>query len=256
MINCETIMSRDLTVVFPHVTVDRVALTMRDSDIGAVPVVSDDGANQLVGIVTDRDIATRIVAEGKDATRIPVHEIMSRDVIVCGVETTLDDALYLMLKKGIRRVPVIDEKNTVVGLLSAADAANHIRPAYLSPEIVSAVARSSVDQDFEQARVQFEAEMDRKMAELTGKIDAIMLRMRVEASGISDEVKSSKTFQELLKMKEELKADIQELKSSSIERWEDLKIKVRDGWRKLSTRLDETIETIETIAESLSGSSR
>lgn len=95
MINCQTIMSKDLTVVFPHVTVDRVALTMRDIDIGAVPVVSDDGSNMLVGMVTDRDIATRVVAEGKDATGIPVHEIMSRDVIVCGVETSLDDALYL-----------------------------------------------------------------------------------------------------------------------------------------------------------------
>ncbi|MBK9142595.1 MAG: CBS domain-containing protein [Candidatus Melainabacteria bacterium] len=246
MINCQTIMSKDLTVVFPHVTVDRVALTMRDSDIGAVPVVSDDGSNMLVGIVTDRDIATRVVAEGKDATGIPVHEIMSRDVIVCGVETSLDDALYLMLNEGIRRVPVIDEKNTVVGLLSAADAANHIRP----------VARSSVDQDFEQARVQFEAEMDRKMAELSGKLDSIMLRLRVELSEMSEEVKSSNTFQELLEMKEGLETDIREMKSSSSERWEDLKIKVRDGWSKLSTRLEETIETLETITESFSGSSR
>lgn len=246
MINCQTIMSKDLTVVFPHVTVDRVALTMRDSDIGAVPVVSDDGSNMLVGIVTDRDIATRVVAEGKDATGIPVHEIMSRDVIVCGVETSLDDALYLMLNEGIRRVPVIDEKNTVVGLLSAADAANHIRP----------VARSSVDQDFEQARVQFEAEMDRKMAELSGKLDSIMLRLRVELSEVSEEVKSSNTFQELLEMKEGLETDIREMKSSSSERWEDLKIKVRDGWSKLSTRLEETIETLETITESFSGSSR
>lgn len=246
MINCQTIMSKDLTVVFPHVTVDRVALTMRDSDIGAVPVVSDDGSNMLVGIVTDRDIATRVVAEGKDATGIPVHEIMSRDVIVCGVETSLDDALYLMLNEGIRRVPVIDEKNTVVGLLSAADAANYIRP----------VARSSVDQDFEQARVQFEAEMDRKMAELSGKLDSIMLRLRVELSEMSEEVKSSNTFQELLEMKEGLETDIREMKSSSSERWEDLKIKVRDGWSKLSTRLEETIETLETITESFSGSSR
>ncbi|MCA9801553.1 MAG: CBS domain-containing protein [Cyanobacteria bacterium HKST-UBA02] len=253
MINCETIMSRDLTVVFPHVTIDKVALTMRDSDIGAVPVVSDDGSNQLIGIVTDRDIAIRIVAEGKDATSIPVHAIMSRDVIVCGVETTLDDALYLMLNKGIRRVPVIDEKNTVVGLLSAADAANSIRPAYLSPEIVSAVARSSVNQDFEQARVQFEAEMDRKMAELTGKIDSIMLRMRVEASEMTEQVKSSDTYRELLEMREELEADIQTLKASSTQQWEELKIKVRDGWNRLSVKLE---EACEAFSRSLSGSSR
>lgn len=91
---------------------------------------------------------------------------------------------------------------------------------------------------------------------ISGKLDSIMLRLRVELSEMSEEVKSSNTFQELLEMKEGLETDIREMKSSSSERWEDLKIKVRDGWSKLSTRLEETIETLETITESFSGSSR
>jgi CBS domain-containing protein len=105
--------------VSPGETLPAVATMMRESDVGAIPVV--DG-NQLVGIVTDRDIVARAVAESADLARTTAGEIASRDVMTVGPDESLDDARRRMAERQIRRLPVLED-GRLVGMLAQADVA-------------------------------------------------------------------------------------------------------------------------------------
>jgi CBS domain-containing protein len=112
-------MTRDPQAIPPLTPVSEAARLMRTQDVGSVPVV-DEG--RLVGMVTDRDIALRLVAEGKDAQATPVAEVASADVITVRPEQELDSALQLMARHQVRRLPVV-ENNRLVGIVAQADVA-------------------------------------------------------------------------------------------------------------------------------------
>jgi CBS domain-containing protein len=96
------------------------AKLMRDEDVGLAPVVEGD---RLVGTLTDRDIAIRVVAEGKDPASTAVREVASTDVVTVGPEQNLDDALSLMAQHQVRRVPVVEQDGRLVGVVAQADVA-------------------------------------------------------------------------------------------------------------------------------------
>jgi CBS domain-containing protein len=96
------------------------AKMMRDEDVGLAPIV--DG-NRLVGTVTDRDITTRVVAEGKDPESTKVTEIASTDLVTIDPQQDLDEALRLMAKHQVRRLPVVEEDGRLVGVVAQADVA-------------------------------------------------------------------------------------------------------------------------------------
>jgi CBS domain-containing protein len=95
------------------------AKLMKEADAGMIPVMTD-GA--LVGTVTDRDIAVRVVAEGKDPRSTPVHEIASTDIVTIEPDRDLDEALQLMAKHQVRRLPVVED-GRLIGILAQADVA-------------------------------------------------------------------------------------------------------------------------------------
>jgi CBS domain-containing protein len=96
------------------------ARQMRDSNVGAV-IVSDDG--KLAGIVTDRDITVRAVAQGRDPSQTTLAEISSCQVVTLSPDDDIDRAVEIMREKAIRRVPVVDSQNETVGILSLGDLA-------------------------------------------------------------------------------------------------------------------------------------
>ena len=96
-----------------------VALIMRDGDMGSVPVVED---GKLVGIVTDRDIVVRSIADGKDASS-PVGEAMTTEIFSVGPDDFVFEAIRLMGDKQVRRVPVVDENGALAGIIAMADVA-------------------------------------------------------------------------------------------------------------------------------------
>lgn len=100
--------------------VAEAAKLMRDEDVGLAPVVEGD---RLVGTLTDRDIAIRVVAEGKDPASTSVREVASTDVVTVGPEQDLDDALSLMAQHQVRRVPVVEQDGRLVGVVAQADVA-------------------------------------------------------------------------------------------------------------------------------------
>jgi CBS domain-containing protein len=98
------------------------ARLMRDKDTGIIPIVEGD---KLIGAVTDRDIALRVVAEGKDPQTTTVGEIASRQLVTIDLEQDLDEALRLMARHQVRRLPVVEEDGTLVGIVAQKDIAQH-----------------------------------------------------------------------------------------------------------------------------------
>jgi CBS domain-containing protein len=101
-------------------SVVEAAKLMKSDDVGSIPVTEGD---RLVGIVTDRDIAIRVVAEGKDVQSVTVGEIASKDLVTVDPQQDLDEALRLMAQHQVRRLPVVEEDGRLVGILAQADIA-------------------------------------------------------------------------------------------------------------------------------------
>ncbi len=112
------LMSTDVVSVAPAASLDSVAQVMREYDVGAVPVV-DEG--QLVGIVTDRDIVVRAVADSRETWLCRVGDVMSTDVQTCGLGADLEDVLQAMADYQCRRMPILDDAGMLVGMVSLAD---------------------------------------------------------------------------------------------------------------------------------------
>jgi CBS domain-containing protein len=103
-------------------TVDYAAQMMRDEDVGLAPIVEGD---RLIGTLTDRDIAIRVVAEGKDPASTQVRDVASKQVVTLDPQQELDEALRLMATHQVRRLPVVEEDGRLVGVVAQADIARH-----------------------------------------------------------------------------------------------------------------------------------
>lgn len=120
------LMSRNPCTVTPDTPVSEAARVMKEQDVGLVPVVeraSGTGSGErLVGIVTDRDLAVRHLAAGR-TTDVPVRDVMSSGVRTCGPDDSVDSVMELMGREQVRRVPIVDERGSLVGVVSQADLA-------------------------------------------------------------------------------------------------------------------------------------
>lgn len=120
------LMTKNPECVTREDSVQRAASIMRDHDIGAVPVVDDTGSRRLVGIVTDRDIAVRAVAEGRNDLR--VQDAMSSDRLATASEDDdVDRVMELMRENKVRRIPVVGRNEEIVGMIAQADIAREAR---------------------------------------------------------------------------------------------------------------------------------
>jgi CBS domain-containing protein len=100
--------------------VSYAAKMMRDEDVGLAPIVEGD---RLIGTLTDRDIALRVVAEGRDPDATTVREVASQDIVTIDPQQGLDEALRLMAQHQVRRLPVVEEDGRLVGVVAQADVA-------------------------------------------------------------------------------------------------------------------------------------
>ena len=112
------LMSRYVEVIAYDNDVRSAAVKMRDLNVNVIPVC--DGA-RFVGILTDRDIAVRLAAEGRDAMRTRVSEVMTRDLTYCYEDQTIEDAAIVMEFHQISRLPILSRAHDLVGIVSATD---------------------------------------------------------------------------------------------------------------------------------------
>ena len=121
------IMTKNPKRVTPETSVREAARLMKEEDVGVLPVVDRDGSDRLVGIVTDRDIAIRHVAEGHDSSSCPVREAMTSNVRTAHEDDDVNDVMDVMGKEQIRRIPVINERGGLIGIVAQADIVREAR---------------------------------------------------------------------------------------------------------------------------------
>jgi CBS domain-containing protein len=102
-------------------TTQEIAKILRDDDIGSVPIISEN--RKLEGIITDRDLCCTIIAEGLDPRTTPINNYVTRNPLACRADDDLDDCERAMQKNQIRRIPVVDDQQRCVGVVSQADLA-------------------------------------------------------------------------------------------------------------------------------------
>jgi CBS domain-containing protein len=113
------------------------AKMMKDEDVGLAPVVEGD---RLIGTLTDRDITVRVVAEGRDPQAVRVREVASTDVVAVDPQRDLDEALKLMARHQVRRLPVVQEDGRLVGVVAQADVAEEAKAKKVG-ELVEEISR-------------------------------------------------------------------------------------------------------------------
>ena len=130
------VMHRGAEWMGPETPVTEIAKKMRDSDIGSVPIGEND---RLVGMVTDRDIVCRGLADGKDCSKLTARDVMSKPIVYARCDEDVEDALRIMERNQIRRLPVIDENKRLAGILSLGDI-SQIAGRELTGEVMRSVA--------------------------------------------------------------------------------------------------------------------
>jgi CBS domain-containing protein len=140
---CREVMTDDPVCCLPNDLVSQVARVMRREHIGPVPVVSDKRSGEIIGIVTDRDLAIKVVAESRDPNRTMVSDVMTQTIVVCREDDDLSSAIAAMEEYQIRRVPVIDRGGRLVGIISQADVATRFHVPLKTVEMVEEISRAA-----------------------------------------------------------------------------------------------------------------
>lgn len=142
MNNALDIMTKNPACCLASDKVYLVAQRMQDEGIGALPVVASHESNQLIGMVTDRDLALRVVGTSRNATKTTIQDVMSANPISCQAFDTLDETVKLMAEHQIRRIPVVDENGQVVGIIAQADIATRLGDSDKLGQMVTQISQA------------------------------------------------------------------------------------------------------------------
>lgn len=115
------VMSSNPICCVPSDTAEKVAKTLRDSNIGSLPVVVDQQTRKLIGIITDRDLCCAVVADGLDPKRTAIDKFVSTSPVSCRDGENLEHCERAMQEHQVRRIPVVDADGTVIGIVAQAD---------------------------------------------------------------------------------------------------------------------------------------
>ena len=145
MMKCHEVMTKNPVCCLPDDSVAKAAELMKSEDIGSIPVIENEQTQRLVGIVTDRDLALTIVAEGRDARSTKVEAVMTRKLVTCRPDDDLQKALDAMTEHQLRRIPVVESDNKIVGIIAQADVATRIDEPEKTGDMVKEISK---DQSF------------------------------------------------------------------------------------------------------------
>jgi CBS domain-containing protein len=143
MKKCDEVMTKKPVCCRPDDMVVKVAQLMQRENIGSIPVIENELTQKLVGIVTDRDLALKIVAKGRDAKSTKVEAVMTRQIVTCRAGDDLQMALDAMAEHQLRRIPIVDTNDKIVGIIAQADVATRVNQPEKTAAMVKEISQSN-----------------------------------------------------------------------------------------------------------------
>jgi CBS domain-containing protein len=143
MKKCDDVMTKNPVCCLPNDMVAKVAQLMKSENVGSIPVIENEQTKKLIGIVTDRDLTLKVVAEGFDSKSIKAETVMTHNVITCLGSDDLQKALDAMASHQLRRIPVIDKDHNVVGIIAQADVATRVNKPEKTAEMVKGISKAN-----------------------------------------------------------------------------------------------------------------
>ena len=140
---CRDVMTKDVVVCTPENTVSEVAQLMKTEDIGPVLIVDNEQSKTLVGILTDRDIVLKVIADGHDPKTTRVGEFMSKKLVTCYADDSVETAMKSMAQFQLRRIPVVGENMQLIGIISQADVATRVDAPEETAEVVKEISQQN-----------------------------------------------------------------------------------------------------------------
>jgi CBS domain-containing protein len=142
MKKCKNVMTKETIWCLPSDTVTKAANLMKSGNIGSIIVIENEQTQKLAGIVTDRDLALKVVAEGLNAKSTKVESVMTSKMVTCIADDDLQKVLDAMAEHQLRRIPVVDDDHKVVGIIAQADVAMHYDHPKKTAAMVKEISRS------------------------------------------------------------------------------------------------------------------
>lgn len=136
---CGELMTSSPSCCRADATVEQAAELMKSANVGLIPVVADR-MHKLIGVITDRDIAIKVVADRRDPRTTSVADVMTSDPIACGAHETAEAVMALMAANQVRRIPIVDEGGVIVGIVAQADLATRLGRPDQTGQVVEAIS--------------------------------------------------------------------------------------------------------------------
>lgn len=140
---CRDVMTEDPSCCLPADGVNKAAQLMKTKNVGAIPVVDDLKTKRLIGIVTDRDLALKVIAEGLNSQNTSVADVMTTNVTACRPGDDLEKALTEMSDRQLRRILVVDDNRRIVGIIAQADIATRLDAPRKTAEVVEEISKTA-----------------------------------------------------------------------------------------------------------------
>ena len=142
MKKCKEVMTKNPVCCLPNDMVSQAAELMESGNIGSIPVIESRQTQRLVGIVTDRDLALKVVARGLDAKSTKVETVMTRTLVTCHAEDDVQKTLDAMSQNQLRRIPVVDDDYRILGIIAQADVATRVDQPEKTAEVLKEISQA------------------------------------------------------------------------------------------------------------------
>ncbi len=141
MKKCSEVMTKDPTCCLATDAVSKAAQWMRKENVGSIPVIESEQTKRLIGIVTDRDLALQVVAHERDAKSTKVADVMTEKMVTCRLDDDVQKAVSAMAVHQLRRIPVVDSDQRIVGIIAQADVATRVDQPQATGTMLKEISR-------------------------------------------------------------------------------------------------------------------
>ena len=141
MKTCKEVMTSNPVCCLPDEMVNEVAQLMKSKDVGSIPVIENRESHELIGILTDRDLALKVIATGRDPAKTKISEVMKHNPFACLEGDDVQKALDIMASRQVRRIPVIDQGRRIVGIIAQGDIATRLDEPEKTGELVADISK-------------------------------------------------------------------------------------------------------------------